>query len=59
MLHWVGKRPLDYVTAYPAQLVETFNPTDQELLSPEFAGGVNFRPLWVHRFSAKMAHSQG
>lgn len=27
MLHWVGKRPLDYVTAFPAQLVETFNPT--------------------------------
>lgn len=30
MLHWVGKRPLDYVTAYPAQLVETFNPTGEE-----------------------------
>jgi len=27
MLHWVGKRPLERVTAYPAQLVETFNPT--------------------------------
>ena len=26
MLHWVGKRPLDHVTAFPAQLVETFNP---------------------------------
>jgi len=30
MLHWVGKRPLDHVTAYPAQLVETFNPTAEE-----------------------------
>ncbi len=30
MLHWVGKRPLDHVTAYPAQLVETFNPTGEE-----------------------------
>jgi len=30
MLHWVGKRPLDYVTAYPSQLVETFNPTGEE-----------------------------
>ena len=30
MLHWVGKRSLDYVTAFPAQLVETFNPTDEE-----------------------------
>jgi DNA modification methylase len=30
MLHWVGKRPLDHVTAYPAQLVEQFDPTDEE-----------------------------
>ena len=30
MLHWVGKRPLDYVTAFPAQLVERFNPLSQE-----------------------------
>ena len=30
MLHWVGKRPLDHVTAFPAQLVETFNPTGEE-----------------------------
>jgi len=30
MLHWVGKRPLDYVTAFPAQLVEAFNPTGEE-----------------------------
>ena len=29
MLHWVGKRPLDYVTAFPAQLVETFNPSGE------------------------------
>lgn len=27
MLHWVGKRPLDYVTVFPAQLVERFDPT--------------------------------
>jgi len=26
MLHWVGKRPLDHVTAFPAQLVEQFDP---------------------------------
>ena len=25
MLQWVGKRPLDYVTAFPAQLVERFD----------------------------------
>jgi adenine-specific DNA-methyltransferase len=30
MLHWVGKRPLDHVIAYPAQRVETFNPIDEE-----------------------------
>jgi len=30
MLHWVGKRPLDYVTTFPAQLVETFNPTEEQ-----------------------------
>ena len=29
MLHWVGKRPLDYVTAFPAQIVEAFNPDDE------------------------------
>ena len=30
MLTWVGKRPLRRVTAFPAQLVETFNPLDQK-----------------------------
>ena len=30
MLTWVGKRPLERVTAFPAQLVETFNPTGQK-----------------------------
>ncbi len=30
MLVWVGKRPLDRVTAFPAQLVETYNPTGQK-----------------------------
>lgn len=29
MLTWVGKRPLQRVTAFPAQVVETFNPTGQ------------------------------
>jgi DNA modification methylase len=27
MLTWVGKRPLRYVTAFPAQHIETFDPT--------------------------------
>jgi len=30
MLHWVGKRPLDHVTAYPAQLVERFDPLGKQ-----------------------------
>ena len=30
MLTWVGKRPLKRVTAFPAQLVETFNPLNQK-----------------------------
>ena len=25
MLHWVGKRPIDTIQAYPAQLVDTYN----------------------------------
>ena len=29
MLVWVGKRPLERVTAFPAQLVETFNPAPE------------------------------
>lgn len=31
MLHWVGKKPLDVVQSYPAQLVETVNGTDASL----------------------------
>jgi DNA modification methylase len=30
MLHWVGKRPLDHITAFPAQLVERFDPLDEQ-----------------------------
>ena len=30
MLHWVGKRPIDTVNAYPAQLVETYNVKNPE-----------------------------
>jgi len=28
MLHWVGKKPLDYVKGFPAQLVEVFDPAN-------------------------------
>ena len=30
MLQWVGKRPLDRLTAFPAQRVEIYNPTSQK-----------------------------
>ena len=30
MLTWVGKRPLRRVTAFPAQLIETFNPQNEK-----------------------------
>lgn len=33
MLSWVGKRPLRHVTAFPAQLIETFNPTNESAKS--------------------------
>lgn len=26
MLHWVGKKPLDYVKGFPTQLIEVFDP---------------------------------
>ena len=29
MLHWVGKHPLDHVTAFPAQLMERFDPAGE------------------------------
>jgi DNA modification methylase len=29
MLNWVGKKPLDYVKGFPAQLVERFDPMEQ------------------------------
>ena len=30
MLHWVGKRPIDTISNYPAQLVETYNVENPE-----------------------------
>ncbi len=30
MLHWVGKRPVDTITNYPAQLVDTYNVENPE-----------------------------
>ncbi len=38
MLQWVGKRPLRSVTAFPAQLVETFDPLGQTATAQERNG---------------------
>jgi DNA modification methylase len=38
MLTWVGKRPLRHVTAFPAQHIESFNPTGE----PAGKGGLLF-----------------
>jgi len=32
MLNWVGKKPLDYVKGFPAQLIEVFNPSGKATL---------------------------
>ena len=37
MLTWVGKRPLRHVTAFPAQLVETFDPAQSASHNPPSA----------------------
>ena len=31
MLSWVGKKPLSYVTPFPAQQVETFAPSKSQI----------------------------
>jgi len=38
MLHWVGKRPLDYVKGFPAQLIEVFDPlnTGRKVYTPAY-----------------------
>lgn len=42
MLQWVGKRPLRSVTAFPAQLVETFDPAHQIGDRPSSIGNLLF-----------------
>jgi DNA modification methylase len=38
MLRWVGKKPLDYVKGFPAQLIEVFDPlnTGQKIETPTY-----------------------
>lgn len=40
MLHWVGKKPLDYVKGFPTQLVEVFDPknTERVIETPTYDG---------------------
>ena len=42
MLSWVGKRPLRYVTAFPAQLVEKFTPDISKLAIKPTENGLLF-----------------
>lgn len=38
MLNWVGKKPLDYIKSFPAQLMEVYNPlkTSEPIENPTF-----------------------
>ena len=40
ILHWVGKKPLDYVKGFPTQLVEVFDPKNTERIieTPTYDG---------------------
>lgn len=44
MLHWVGKKPLDYVKGFPTQLVEVFDPTCKMSLRGE-AEAISYNEL--------------
>ncbi len=32
MLHWAGKRPLEYIKSFPEQLVEIYNPLNEKII---------------------------
>jgi DNA modification methylase len=44
MLQWVGKKPLDYVKGFPAQIVEVFDPTTRLSLRGE-AEAISYNEL--------------
>jgi hypothetical protein len=48
MLTWVGKRPLSFVTAFPAQHIETFEPVGAGIARP---GAQQAAPLREKRAS--------
>lgn len=45
MLHWVGKKPLDYVKGFPAQLLEIFDPLKNSEI-PEIPSYNNLKENW-------------
>ena len=45
MLQWVGKKPLDYVKGFPAQLTEVFDPLNREQ-KIETASWDNLKDNW-------------
>lgn len=45
MLHWVGKKPLEYVKGFPAQLVEVFDPLNNAKI-PDVPSYENLKDNW-------------
>jgi len=45
MLNWVGKKPLDYVKGFPAQLIEIFDPLNSAKI-PEIPSYENLKDSW-------------
>jgi len=45
MLHWVGKKPLEYVKGFPAQLMEVFDPLNNAKI-PEVLSYENLKDNW-------------
>ena len=45
MLYWIGKKPLDYVKGFPAQLVEVFDPENNAKI-PDIPSYENLKNNW-------------
>lgn len=45
MLYWIGKKPLDYVKGFPAQLIEVFDPKNNAKI-PDIPNYKNFKNSW-------------
>ena len=55
MLHWVGKRPIDTISNYPAQLVDTYdveNPEKEPTYGTDLKTVlISFSTVIIKRFS--------